>query len=213
MPPSTTTFQSNVSGIRVGVPDGWVVDERFNGSSPISEQIVRDHGGKYVVTTCPQDQALPTVGGLYSCQLNSSTETGRGVTVYSFPKLQTSPDFAAIARENKSITTSDLLGHYLDLNRELWETLPPYVEIISNTDIAVNVTDSQTNKTIGTVPAKYVEFSETDPAEPTTSYKEFALVVLSNDTNTGYVVRPFIQEGLETRQRGTIICKTDIWFV
>lgn len=198
--PPTTIFQSEVDGIRVGVPDGWVVDDRFNGTDPLSEQVVREQGGKYLAAMCPQDQALPSAGGSHSCQLQSSSGTAVGVVFYSFPNLQTRPEFAALASENESVTTSDLLGLYFDLDRELREVgavvFTPSIEIVTNTDIAVNVTDSQTNQTIEIVPAKYVEFIETYPDGR--SYNRFVLLVLSNDTTTGYAVRPVIQEGLDS---------------
>jgi hypothetical protein len=125
-----------------------------------------------------------------------------GVVFYSFANLHTRPEFAALASENKSITTSDFLGLYFDLNRELREVgvvvFSPQIEIVTNTDIAVNVFDSQVNQTIGTVPAKYVEFIETYPDGR--SYKEFVLLALSNDTTTGYSIRPVIQDGLESSE-------------
>jgi hypothetical protein len=198
--PPTTIFQSGVDGIRVGVPDGWVVDDRFNGTGPLFEQVVRQHGGEYLAAMCPQDQALPSAGGSHSCQLQSSSGTGVGVVFYSFANLHTRPEFAALTSENKSITTSDLLGLYFDLNRELREAgvvvFSPQIEIVTNTDIAINVFDSQTNQTIGTVPAKYVEFIEAYPDG--SSYRNSVLLALSNDTNTGYVVRPSVQEGSQS---------------
>lgn len=189
----TITFQNNTEGFRVQVPNGWVVDDRFNGTDRSAEQVVRQHGGKYLAAMCPQNQALPAIGGLHSCQLTSPT--GIGVVMLSFTDLQMRPDFAVLARENKSITTSDLVAIYIELFRDLLAS-PPYIEIVNNTDIAVNVIDSQTNQTIGTAPAKFVEFIET--SSDGTSNKDFVLVALSNDTNTGYVVRPLIQGGWES---------------
>ena len=149
---------------------------------------------------CPQEQALPSAGGSHSCQLQSSSGTGVGVVFYSFANLHTRPEFAALTSENKSITTSDLLGLYFDLNRELREVgvvvFSPQIEIVTNTDIAINVFDSQTNQTIGTVPAKYVEFIEAYPDG--SSYRNSVLLALSNDTNTGYFVRPSVQEGSQS---------------
>jgi hypothetical protein len=66
------------------------------------------------------------------------------------------------------------------------------IEIVNNTDITVNVIDSQTNETIGTVPAKYVELTHTDAWG-----RGVFLLVLSNDMNMGYVLHP-VTTGLET---------------
>jgi hypothetical protein len=190
-------FQSNNDGVRVEIPLGWVADDRYNGTDPLTEQVVRQHGGKYIGALCPQDQTLPAAGGLYSCQLQSST--GVGVVLYVFDDLQSRPEFATLSHQNKSITTSDLLGHYFGMHREIVElglVFSPYVEIVSDTDVAVYVFDPQTNQTIGRTPAKYVEFIESYPDG--TSYRDFLLVALTNDTNTGYVLRPLIQEGVES---------------
>jgi hypothetical protein len=192
----STLFQSKDDDIRVEVPVEWVVDDRFNGTDPLTEQVVRQHGGKYIAALCPQDQTLPAAGGLYSCQLQSSTSVG--VVLYVFDDLQSRPEFAMPLRENKSITTSDLLGHYFGMNREIVElgmVFSPYVEIVTDTDIAVNVSDPRTNQTIGRAPAKYVEFIQSFPDG--TSYRDFVLVALSNDINKGYVLRPLLGEETE----------------
>jgi hypothetical protein len=39
-------FQSNDDNIRVELPVGWVVDDRFNGTDPLTEQVVRQHRGE-----------------------------------------------------------------------------------------------------------------------------------------------------------------------
>ena len=181
------------------VPDGWVVDDSFNGTDALAEQTVREHGGKYLGALCPQNQALPGTGGYRTCQFLSPTGTDEGIVFYSFPNLQTRPEFAPLVRENRPITTTDLVGFYFDLNRELNELFPPYIEIVSNTDITLNVFDPQTNQTIGRVPAEYVEFTETYPDNPDASYTGFVLLALNNDnaTTTGYAVRPLLQEGQE----------------
>ncbi|MGH9990775.1 MAG: hypothetical protein ACREAS_10095, partial [Nitrososphaera sp.] len=193
--PLVPIFQSDIHRIRVAIPDGWIVDDRFNGTDVIAEQAVRQHGGEYVAAMCPQDQALPSIAGLYSCQFQSSTGTGRGLVIYSFENLQTRPEFSSLARENRSVTTEDLMGLYFDLNRGLEIAISPHVEIVTNTDTAVNFVDSQTNQTLARIPAKYVEFVQSYPG---VSYREFVLLALNNDTNTGYALRPVIEEGLES---------------
>jgi hypothetical protein len=197
--PSPMHQASHVGGIRVQVPDGWVVDDSFNGTDALSEQTVREHGGKYLGALCPQNQALPGTGEYRTCQFQSPTGADEGIVFYSFPNLQTRPEFEPLVRENRPITMTDLIGLYFDLNRELHVLFPPYIEIVSNTDIAVNVFDPQTNQTIGRVPAKYVEFTQTYPDDPDASYTEFVLLALNNDnaTTTGYAVRPTLPAGQE----------------
>src|SRR5215213_6951753 len=91
--PSTMLQESNVGGIRVQVPEGWVVDDSFNGTDALAEQTVRQHNGKYLGALCPQNQALPGTSGYRSCQLKSPTGTDEdGLVFYSFLNLQTRPE-------------------------------------------------------------------------------------------------------------------------
>ena len=191
----TTTFQSISDGFRVQVPNGWVVED-INSTEPRVQQTLRQYGVEYLAAMCPQNQALPAIGGLYSCPIQSPTAVG--VTFYKFVDLHSRPELSALARQNKSITTSDLLALYFDYQRKF--QAPGFfqnLQIVNNTDIAVNVTDSQTDQTIGKVPAKYVEYIHASTLG-TGSYKKFVLLALSNDTNTAYVVDPIMLEGLES---------------
>jgi len=125
-------FQDNMDGIRVEVPERWVVDDRFNGTDALAEQAVREHGRKYLATMCPQDQALPATGGSHFCQFQAPAFMR--IVFYSFPNLQTRPEFVPLASENRSITTADLVGLYFDLNRELEVLFPPYKTEVSDID-------------------------------------------------------------------------------
>jgi hypothetical protein len=67
-PPSllSTMFQSNVDGIRVGVPSGWVFED-INYSDPGLQQAEQSYGAGVLVELCPQNQATPQIGGTYLC--------------------------------------------------------------------------------------------------------------------------------------------------
>jgi hypothetical protein len=143
---------------------------------------------------CSQDEALPAIEpGSYTCLFESLTDK---VDILRFADLHTVPEFSALVRENKSITTSDLLAYYLEYQLKTQDPrLFQSLEIVNNSDTVVNVTDSLTNQAIGTVPTKYVEYVHST-VSGIGSYKEYVLVVLSNDTNTGYVVQPTQPQGL-----------------
>jgi plastocyanin len=190
----TITFQDTTDGFRVQVPNGWVV-ENIN-TTDLSQQYLRQYDVERLAEMCPQNQALPVTGGLYSCSMQSPT--AHGVLFYRFVDLQTMPELAALARENKSITTNDLLALFIEFQRKVQDPrLFQDLEIVNNTDFAVNVIDSQTNETIGTAPTKHAEYAHTDTSGRG-SYKDIVLLALSNDTNTGYFVVPIMLEGLES---------------
>ena len=107
---------------------------------------------------CLQDEALPAIErGSYTCLFESLTD--KEVESLRFADLRMISEFSALIRENKSITTSDLLAFYLEYQRKTQDPrLFQGLEIVNNTDIAVSVTDTQTNQEIGTAPAKYIEY-------------------------------------------------------
>lgn len=190
------TFQSNEDGYRVQVPHGWIVED-INSTDPRFEQLSIEHGDvELLARLCPQDEALSAIEpGSYTC-LFEPPLTDKEVEILRFADLHTIPEFSALVRENKSITTSDLLAYYLEYQRKTQDPrLFQSLEIVNNTDTAVNVTDSITDQAIGTVPAKYVEYVHST-VSGIGSYKEYVLVVLNNDTNTGYVVQPTQPQGL-----------------
>lgn len=80
---------------------------------------------------------------------------------------------------------SDFLAYYIQFLGErvnLTDT-----RLAENIDREINVTDPQTNQTIATAPAKYVEMTYSDSSD-IWNYRDFYLVVLSNDGNTGYIL-------------------------
>ena len=188
------TFQSNEDGFRVQLPHGWVVED-INSTDPRFEQLSIEHGVELLARLCSQDEALPAIEpGSYTCLFESLTD--KEVDILRFADLHTVPEFSALVRENKSITTSDLLAYYFEYQLKTQDPrLFQSLEIVNNSDTVVNVTDSLTNQAIGTVPAKYVEYVHST-VSGIGSYKEYVLVVLSNDTNTGYVVQPTQPQGL-----------------
>jgi hypothetical protein len=174
-----TTFESIADGFRVQVPTGWIIEDINNTDAAIQER-ERQFGAGILATLCPKGQAIPEIAGTYRCAQES-----QGVVVARFGNLKSRPEFAGVVRENKNITTSDLVAfHLLFLEQRFGDK---DLRILNNTDIAVNVTDSHTNQTIATAPAKYVEITYIDNLNRVVP-RDFALLVLSNDGNTGYIL-------------------------
>jgi plastocyanin len=176
---STKIFQSHIDGIRVQVPNGWVVEDIEN-TDPNRQQYEKITGAGGLAVLCPQAETLPKIGGGYYCSRGAEDS----VTIGRYADLKSRPEFAVLARENKSITISDLLAYHIQFFERLGFT---DFRLLENIDRAVNVTDSQTNQTIATAPAKYVEMSLTN-SEGRHSDRDFNLFVLGNDGNTGYVL-------------------------
>jgi hypothetical protein len=180
----TTIFQSTVDGIRFGVPDGWVVED-LNNTDSSSQQSEQNYGAGSLVELCPQILATPQIGGTYLCP---DTQEGLdSVSVWRFADLKSRPEFAGLVQRNQSITTTDLVAFYfLFLEQKANFT---NIRLLQNIDTTVKVIDPQTNETIATAPAKYIETTYLD-SNGIPNEGDIALLVLSNDGNTGYVLLP-----------------------
>jgi len=177
-----TIFQSNVDGIRVGVPNGWVVEDTDN-TDPLVQQTEQSFRAGLLVSLCPQDLATPQIGGTYVCP----SEAEDSVTIFRFADLKSRPEFAGVVELGQNITVSDLVAYYFQWAEE---TLGfTNFRLLENVDRAVNLTDPQTNETIGTAPAKYIEVTFLD-SQGRQNPGDAALLVLSNDGNIGYALLP-----------------------
>lgn len=181
---TTTTFQSITDGIRIQVPSGWVVEDIDN-IDPNEVQSGKDLGWELLVVLCPQSETLPKIGGGIEC----SDGADDNVWITRYPDLKSRPEFAALVRENKSITPADLLPYINQLTEELLGDDITDFRLLENIDRTVNVTDLETNQTIATAPAKYVEVTYSD-SYGIGNYINILFLVLSNDGNTGYFLLP-----------------------
>ena len=186
--PPTTIFQSTVDGIRMGVPDGWVVEDLNNTDSSL-QQSEQSYGAVSLVELCPKILATPQIGGTYLCP--DAQEGLDSVSVWRFADLKSRPEFAGLVQRNQSITTTDLVAFYfLFLEQKANFT---NIRLLQNIDTTVNVIDPQTNETIVTAPAKYIETTYLD-SNGIPNEGDIALLVLSNDGNTGYVLLPLASQ-------------------
>jgi hypothetical protein len=180
----SATFQNNVDGIRVGVPNGWVFED-LNNTDPSLQQGEQNYGAGVLVELCPQTQATPQIGGTYLCP--EAEEGLESVSVWRFADLKSRPEFAGVVERNQSITTNDLMAYYfLFLEQKANYT---NFTALENIDTTVNVIDPQTSANIATAPAKYIETTYVD-ANGIANEGDFAFLVLANDGNTGYAVLP-----------------------
>jgi plastocyanin len=185
-PPSlpSTMFQSNVDGIRVGVPGGWVFED-INNTDPGLRQAEQNYGAGVLIELCPQNQATPQIGGIYLCP--EAEEGLDSVSVWRFADLKSRPEFAGVVQQNQSITTNDLVAYYfLFLEQKANFT---NIKLLQNVDTTVNVIDPRTGVSIATAPGKYIQTSYLN-ANGTPNEGDSAILVLDNDGNTGYAILP-----------------------
>src|SRR5215217_3358117 len=181
----TTLFQSTEDGIRLKVPEGWVIQDVNNTGSTFSEESTQGYG--ILAQLCPQEEGQGQ-GGAAAPSNNVSGSGGSGDTVrcqgsegdiihiVRYPDLDTRlqvPNNITTTNNNNNVTTIDniLLYHM----QKLEEVGYNGTEIVDSTDATLNITNAQTNQTIATVPAKNVEMTYNTNFAP-------------NETRTGYFI-------------------------
>jgi hypothetical protein len=183
-PPTMTIYQSNADGFRIGVVDGWIIDDSDNTLDQLQDA-ERQLGFGLLARICPQEQALRSMNGTYVCP----QEADPALRIIRFGELSTRPEYAAAVRENGTITISDF-----------YESATQFVEnfglkdfkISGTHDATINVIDPQTNQTVATAPLRHLVYTFTITDSLGRDFEFFGAVatILSNDTNTGYLLFP-----------------------
>ncbi len=193
----TTTFQNLTEGFRIQVPNGWVADDD-DAADSVTEAFIARNGYDFLGAICPQEQALPKIGGLYDC---TSTD-GDGVSIIEYPNLRTRPEFARVINQNLNITLNDIVAFDFEQRRKAVPEVQMSLE--GQADTSVNVVDPTTNQTVQTLPAKEVVYGIHFGDE---IYGYYSLIVLADNGNSAYVVRERsegvneIDEGMPTFAR------------
>src|SRR5918995_225950 len=171
---AATPFQSTNDSFSIQVPQGWVIQDLNNtGSASLEEART---GYALLAQLCLEEQqgaaALPNVSGsgvTVSCQ-GSQNDV---VHIIRYPDLDTRLQAANNVTANNNMTTSDnILSYQL---QKLQEVGYRSVQIVNSTDVTLNLTDSQTDETITTVPSKLVEVTYSTASAP-------------NETRTGHLI-------------------------
>jgi hypothetical protein len=180
---STTLFQSTNDSFSIQVPQGWIIHDLNNTGSASSEEATQGYG--ILAQLCPEEEQqqgeaaaapLPNVGGsgdMFSCErsenyvihiiryhdLDNRLPAANNVTTNS-------------SRSNTIMTNDNILSYHL---QKLQEIGYRDIEIVNSADMTVNLANPQTNQTIATVPAKFVEMTYSTASAP-------------NEVKSGYLI-------------------------
>ena len=199
---SNNYYQNAMDGFRVQIPKGWVIYDLDNAGVAalgLAEQL----GYELLAVLCPQDQALPAVGGGYRCPIESNPLT-TFVSIFRYSNLYDRREFAPVIEQNKTINISDLFAFHIQRTEEGGVTNIQIQKtgLKNNNMTTINVVDPTTNQTVETAPIMVAEFSYGPPELASSAYlsskRDLVLLALSNDTNTGFVVDPILQQENET---------------
>jgi PKD repeat protein len=193
---TTTLFQSTTDGIRLNVPEGWIIHDVNNTGSTFSEESRQGYG--ILAQLCPQgeqqQQQQPVAlsnnvsssgggGNTVSCQESG----GDIIHIVRYPDLNARLQAAAnnittattTTNNNNNMTIDNVLSYHM---QKLQQVGYRNIEIVNNTDTTLNVMDPQTNQTIATVPAKFVEMTYSTASAPNVIREGYFISTATNAT-------------------------------
>jgi hypothetical protein len=173
------TFQSTNDSFSVQVPDGWIIRDVDNAGFTSLEE--SRQGYVMLAQLCPEEEQQRILSNAGSSTNSSSTSTSNGcqgaqevIHIIRYPDLRARPlaNNITTINNNMTTTTDNILSYHL---QKLQEVGYRDIEIVNSIERTVNLTNAQTNQTIQTVPAKFVEMT-------------YATVSAPNETREGYFI-------------------------
>jgi hypothetical protein len=172
-------FQSTNDSFSIQVPDGWIIHDVDNAGFTSLEE--SRQGYVMLAQLCPEEEQQRILSNAGSSTNSSSTSTSNGcqgaqevIHIIRYPDLRTrlSTNNVTTTNNNMTTTTDNILSYHL---QKLQEVGYRDIEIVNSIERTVNLTNAQTNQTIQTVPAKFVEMT-------------YATVSAPNETREGYFI-------------------------
>ena len=201
-------FQSTEDGIRLNVPQGWLIQDLNNTGPVFSEESTRGYG--ILAQLCRgeeqqqqqrqqgQEGAAPVnANNTYGCQVAQeevvhivrypNLDTGIQAANNSNSTTATAPPTsgASFNNNNQTIATTtttidNILAYHL---QKLQQVGYNSIQIVNNVDTSVNLTMAQSNQTLTTLPAKFVEMTYTTASSaPNETKRGYFLLTATNAT-------------------------------
>jgi hypothetical protein len=143
IPATTTAASGHINpddGFRTQIPEGWIISD-VNNTLPAMQLEEQQYGSAVLAELCPQEGAIPQIGGGLSC--TPSEETPR-VMVVRFANLTSRPEFATLVSQGQNITLSDFTAFWIQKSTEGNPTIEGY-DVEESEERTVGVFDSATN--------------------------------------------------------------------
>jgi PKD repeat protein len=200
-------FQSTEDGIRLNVPQGWLIQDLNNTGPVFSEESTRGYG--ILAQLCRgeeqqqqqrqqgQEGAAPVnANNTYGCQVAQEEV----VHIVRYPNLDTviqaannsnsttatAPPASGASFNNNNqtratrTTIDNILAYHL---QKLQQVGYNSIQIANNVDTSVNLTMAQSNQTVTTLPAKFVEMTYTTASSaPDETKRGYFLLTATNAT-------------------------------
>ncbi len=174
---TTAPFQSTKDGFSLQVPDGWIIHDVDNTGSALSEEAIQGIGILAQLCQVEEEEqqgaivpSLPNVGDsgdTSSCEGSESELINIIRYHHSDDRLPAANNVTTTTTTTTSsngiMTNDNILSYQL---QKLQEIGYRNIDIVNSTGREVNLTDPQTNQTIATVPAKFVEMTYSTVSAP-----------------------------------------------
>jgi hypothetical protein len=181
---SATPFQSTNDGFSIDVPQGWIIHDVDNtGSSSLSEEAIQGYG--ILAQLCPeleQEAQLPNASVMAEIV---SCEGSEGYVIHILryheldTKLRTANNVTTSSTNDSIMTSDNILSYHL---QKLHEVGYRDIRIENSADMTVSLTNPQTNQTIATVPAKFVEMTYSTAIAPNEAKSGYLISTASDET-------------------------------
>src|SRR5829696_543656 len=171
---------------RLQVPEGWIIHDVNNTGSILSEESTQGYG--ILAQLCPQEQqqqqraALPNAGSNSSQTFNNCDQSENDIIhIVRYPDLDNRLQVGnnGTTANNNNMTIDNILLYHM---QKLEEVGYRGIDIVNSTDTTLNVADPQTNQTITTVPAKFVEMTYSTVSAPNETREGYFILTATNAT-------------------------------
>ncbi len=169
-------FENLSDKFNITLPEGWVIQDLYNTDTiTLLEEMMQ--GSRLLAQICPRDQAFADIEGTYNCE-----QSNESIYIQQYPNLADQPEFRSIA--NTNIRNENLLEYQIMKLQRLGYN---EISILHNTNMTINVINSDTNRTIvATAPANLVEMRYNSP-NSTDTRGYFMLSATNATSNLGII--------------------------
>src|SRR5215208_5334469 len=178
----TTLFQSTEDGIRLKVPEGWIIHDVNNTGSTFSEESRQGYG--ILAQLCPQGEQQQQVAPSNisrSRDIARCQESGGDIIhIVRYPDLDVRlQEVSSNITAHNNMTIDNILLYHM---QKLQQVGYSRIQIVNSTDTTLNVTNAQTNQTIATVPARLVEVTYSTASAPNEIREGYFMLTTTDET-------------------------------
>jgi PKD repeat protein len=186
---TTTFFQSTTDGIRLNVPEGWIIDDVNNTGSMFSEESRQGYG--ILAQLCPQGEQQQQQQQRAALSNNISSSGGGNtvrcqesggdiIHIVRYPDLDVRlQEVSSNITVHNNMTIDNILFYHM---QKLQQVGYRNIEIVNSTDTTLNVTNAQTNQIIATVPARLVEVTYSTASAPNVIREGYFMLTATDET-------------------------------